>query len=50
VGTVAHRNPWQFLHTIRCGHPGTLMPATDLLGWSVQYAADISAYSASLPP
>jgi mono/diheme cytochrome c family protein len=49
IGTVANGNPWQFLHTVRFGHPGTPMPATDLLGWSAQFAADISAYSASLP-
>jgi thiosulfate dehydrogenase len=50
VGTVAIRNPWEFLHKVRFGHPGSSMSATDLLGWSAQDAADISAYSATLPP
>jgi thiosulfate dehydrogenase len=49
VGTVANQNPWEFLHKVRFGHPGSPMPATDLLGWSAQFAADISAYAASLP-
>jgi len=49
VGTVANENPWGFLHTVRFGHPGTSMPSTDLLRWSVQSAADIGVYAASLP-
>lgn len=49
IGTVANSNPWQFLHRVRLGYPGSSMPATDLLGWSAQDAADISAYSATLP-
>ena len=49
VGTVANENPWEFLHHVRFGHPGTPMPSIDLLGWSVQDAADIGAYAASLP-
>jgi thiosulfate dehydrogenase len=49
VGTVAVRNPREFLHKVRFGHPGSSMPATDLLGWSAQDAADISVYSATLP-
>ncbi|MEK6575565.1 MAG: dockerin type I domain-containing protein, partial [Chloroflexota bacterium] len=39
VGTVANQNPWEFLHKVRFGHPGSPMPRTDLLRWSVQYAA-----------
>jgi len=49
IGTVANEDPWDFLHTVRFGHPATPMLATDLLRWSVQYAADIGVYSASLP-
>jgi thiosulfate dehydrogenase len=49
IGTVANGNPREFLHKVRFGHPGSPMPRTDLLRWSVQYAADISAYAASLP-
>jgi len=49
VGTVANTNPWEFLHKVRFGHPGSSMPATDLLRWNVQNAADIGIYAASLP-
>jgi thiosulfate dehydrogenase len=49
VGTVANDTPWEFLHKVRFGHPGAPMPATDLLRWSAQSAADIGAYAASLP-
>ncbi len=49
IGTLANGNPWEFLHKVRFGHPGSSMPATDLLHWSVQDAADIGIYSASLP-
>lgn len=49
VGTVANVNPWEFLHKTRFGHPGSPMPATDLLRWSVHDAADVSLYAATLP-
>ncbi len=49
VGTVAAGNPWEFLHKVRFGHPGAPMPSLDLLGWSVQRAADIGMYAATLP-
>jgi thiosulfate dehydrogenase len=49
VGTVAQENPWEFLHLVRFGHPGTPMPAMDLLRWDVGLATDIGAYSATLP-
>jgi thiosulfate dehydrogenase len=49
IGTVANANPWEFLHKVRFGHPGSPMPSTDLLRWSAQSAADIGVYSASLP-
>jgi len=49
IGTLANENPWEFQHKVRFGHPGSSMPATDLLRWSAQDAADIGVYSASLP-
>lgn len=49
VGTVAQVNPWEFLHLIRFGHPGTPMPALELLQWDVDLASDIGAYSETLP-
>ncbi|MBI3126633.1 MAG: c-type cytochrome [Candidatus Tectomicrobia bacterium] len=51
VGTVAKANPWEFVHKVRTGHPGAEppMPAGVELGWNLQDALDILAYSATLP-
>ncbi len=49
VGTIAVQNPWEFFHKIRFGQPGAEMPSLDLLGWSLQRAADIGAKAATLP-
>ena len=51
VGTVAKANPWEFLHKVRSGHPGSEppMPAGVELGWKLQDVLDILAYSATLP-
>ncbi len=49
VGTVAAGNPWEFIHKVRFGHPASPMPAMDLLGFTLQDAADLGAYSATLP-
>jgi hypothetical protein len=49
VGTIAQNNPWEFLHKVRFGHPGSPMPSTDLLGWPVETAANIGAHSLELP-
>jgi thiosulfate dehydrogenase len=49
VGTLADENPWEFLHKVRFGHPASPMPSGELLGWSREVAADIGAYSQTLP-
>lgn len=49
VGTVAVENPWEFLHKIRFGDPGSPMPSMHLLGYSPQSAADLGAFAATLP-
>ncbi|MCO6436962.1 MAG: hypothetical protein J5J06_07735 [Phycisphaerae bacterium] len=49
VGTIAVDNPWEFLHKIRFGHPGSPMPSTDLLDYSVANSAELGAYAATLP-
>ncbi|MEK7848454.1 MAG: c-type cytochrome [Chloroflexota bacterium] len=49
IGTVAADNPWETLHKIRFGQPGTPMPAGVVIGWSTQDALDILAYAQSLP-
>ncbi|MFQ6052960.1 MAG: c-type cytochrome, partial [Candidatus Bathyarchaeia archaeon] len=49
VGTIANDNPWEFLHKVRFGQPGTSMPAGADIGWSIQDAVDVLAYSQTLP-
>ena len=49
VGTVANDNPWEFLHKVRFGNPGTPMPSTDLLRWSVSLAANVGVFAQTLP-
>jgi len=49
VGGLARRNPWEFLHKVRFGHPGSSMPSAELLRREPSQAADIGAYSATLP-
>lgn len=45
VGTVASHNPWEFLHKVRFGQPGTAMPSWIDRGGSDQGAADIGLHS-----
>lgn len=49
VGTIALDNPWEFLHKVRAGQPGTGMPATIDAGWSLEDLLDLLAFSQSLP-
>jgi thiosulfate dehydrogenase len=49
IGTVASGNPWETLHKGRFGQPGSAMPSTVDLGWSVQDAVDVLAYAQTLP-
>lgn len=51
VGTVARENPWEFLHKVRSGQPGSdpAMPAGLEMGWSLQDMLDILAYAQTLP-
>ena len=51
VGTKADDNPWETLHKIRFGHPGSSpeMPSMVDAGLSDQDQADILAYTQSLP-
>ena len=48
VSGVANDNPWETLHKIRFGHPGTGMPQTELLDWSLQDQVDVLGYSQTL--
>ena len=45
VGTVASLNPWEFLHKVRFGNPGTPMPSWLDNGGSDQGAADIGLHA-----
>ena len=51
VGTIAVDNPWEFLHKVRFGQPGSSpeMPSGIEAGWTAQDAADVLSYAATLP-
>ena len=42
-------NPAEFLHKVRFGHPGSSMPAFDLLRLTVEDAAGVGKFCATLP-
>ncbi|MHC4972227.1 MAG: c-type cytochrome [Planctomycetota bacterium] len=47
---VASGNPWETLHKIRWGHPGSAMPSAVVDGLTTQQQVDILAYSQTLLP
>ncbi len=49
VGTIALDNPWEFLHKVRAGQPGTGMPAALDTGWSMDDLLDLLAFAQTLP-
>jgi len=49
VGTLSNDNPWEILHKIRFGQPGTAMPSSEDIGWSIQDAVDVLDYCQTLP-
>jgi thiosulfate dehydrogenase len=49
VGGLARGNPWEFLHKVRFGHPGSPMPSLELLGKDASDASDIGTYAVTLP-
>jgi mono/diheme cytochrome c family protein len=49
LGSVAHRDPWRFLHRTRFGTAGTSMPVGYTLGWTPADGRDILAYAYTLP-
>jgi thiosulfate dehydrogenase len=48
VGALAADNPWEVLHKIRWGHPGTSMPSMVVNGLTTQQQVDILAYAQTL--
>lgn len=49
VGTIASDNPWEFIHKVRTGQPGTTMPPAIDNGWTMQDVVDVLTYSQTLP-
>jgi thiosulfate dehydrogenase len=49
VGDIADGNPWEFIHKVRAGQPGTAMPSAIEAGWSIQDVVDVLGYSQTLP-
>jgi mono/diheme cytochrome c family protein len=49
VGTIAVDNPWEFIHKVRSGQPGSAMPAAIDANWSEQDLVDLLTFSQSLP-
>lgn len=49
VGKVASENPWEFLHKVRFGQPGAVMPAAHGTSATMQDIADLGAFAQTLP-
>ena len=49
LGHVARDNPWEFIHKVRFGQPGTTMPAAVNKGWDMNAIRDVAAYAQTLP-
>ena len=49
VGKVANKNPWEFLHKVRFGQPGTKMPAAASSTATMQDIVDLAAFAQMLP-
>jgi thiosulfate dehydrogenase len=48
LGDLAAGNPWEVIHKVANGQPGTDMPSTLNEGWSLQSIADVVAYLQTL--
>ncbi len=49
VGTVANKNPWEFIHKVRSGQPGTRMPSAIINKWSEKDIRDLLVFAHTLP-
>jgi thiosulfate dehydrogenase len=49
VGKIATENPWELLHKVRFGQPGTKMPAAIKADVGMQDIVDLCAYAQTLP-
>ncbi|MBU2591633.1 MAG: cytochrome c [Nitrospinae bacterium] len=49
LGTVAYNNPWEFIHKVRNGQPGTRMPSAIINDWSEEDILDLLSFVRTLP-
>ncbi len=49
IGTVANKNPWEFLHKVRAGQPGTRMASGIVDQLATEEIRSLLLYSRSLP-
>jgi thiosulfate dehydrogenase len=49
VGTIARDNPWEFIHKVSFGQPGSPMPSGLALGWTLEDIANLLAFGQTLP-
>jgi thiosulfate dehydrogenase len=49
IGTVANMNPWEFIHKVRAGQPGTRMSSGIINKWSNEDIRNLLTYSRTLP-
>jgi thiosulfate dehydrogenase len=49
LGTIANKNPWEFIHKVRAGQPGTRMSAGMIDKWSTNDLLNLLAYTKTLP-
>jgi thiosulfate dehydrogenase len=49
VGTIAIDNPWESVHKVRAGQPGSRMPSAIDLGWDMQFVIYVLTFAQTLP-
>jgi thiosulfate dehydrogenase len=49
IGTVASKNPWELIHKVRAGQPGTRMPSAIINKWRDKDIIDLLSYTRTLP-
>jgi thiosulfate dehydrogenase len=49
IGTLANKNPWEFIHKSRAGQPGTRMSSGIIFKWGEKDIRDLLTYSRTLP-
>ncbi|MEH6347460.1 MAG: c-type cytochrome [Bermanella sp.] len=49
VATVANKNPWEFIHKVRNGQPGTRMPSAIINKWSDNDILNLLVFAQALP-